>query len=39
MAESLQTTRATVVDPWWIYWQGDYRRYPEALRALREMAR
>jgi tetratricopeptide (TPR) repeat protein len=37
LAETLQTSPAAVTDPWWLYWQGDYRRYPQALRALREM--
>jgi Flp pilus assembly protein TadD len=39
IAEALQAAPSTVIDPWWTYWQGDYRRYPQALRAAREMAR
>ena len=39
LTEALQTGKATVVDPWWIYWQGDYRRYPETLRSMRELVR
>lgn len=39
MAEFLQAPGTTVIDPWWMYWQGDYRRYPQALSRAREMAR
>jgi VWFA-related protein len=39
IAEALQAAPPPIVDPWWQYWQGSYRRYPEVLRALREMGR
>jgi VWFA-related protein len=38
LAEHVQTARATT-DPWWMYWQGDYRFYPTAIAALRQMSR
>ncbi len=37
LAAQIQSTPASVIDPWWMYWQGDYRRYPESLARLREM--
>jgi len=36
-AAELQATPVTMIDPWWLYWQGDYRRYPESLVRLREL--
>ena len=39
LAESVQTERATVPDPWWTYWQGDYRLYPNLIQYLRERRR
>jgi tetratricopeptide (TPR) repeat protein len=39
LAVDLQASPATMLDPWWMYWQGDYRRYPDALRRVREMIR
>ena len=27
------------IDPWWRYWQGDFRFYPAAIDALRKAAR
>lgn len=39
LAEFIQTTREASQDPWWSYWQGQYRMHPQALRRLIEMAR
>ena len=40
LSEQIQADRnATTMDPWWLYWQGYYRSYPQALGRLREMAR
>ncbi len=39
MADSIQTAAADAFDPWWQYWQADYRSYPAAMSALREAAR
>ena len=39
LATDLQSNPATLIDPWWMYWQGDYRRYPDSLAKLREMMR
>lgn len=40
MSEQIQSDRnQTTMDPWWLYWQGYYRAYPQALGRLREMAR
>jgi VWFA-related protein len=39
LAEFIQTTRDQSQDPWWAYWQGQYRRHPQALRRLLEMAK
>ena len=38
LAESIQTAPDTL-DPWWMYWQGLYREYPDALRRLRTLLR
>lgn len=35
-AETIQTRRASVADPWWVYWQADYRLYPRLIQYLRE---
>jgi len=32
-------TMSTTTDPWWTFWFGDYRWYPQALKALREARR
>ena len=39
LAGELQTTTPAAIDPWWMYWQADYRRYPLMLNQLREMIR
>ena len=39
LAQQLQSTPVTIIDPWWMYWQGEYRRYPESLERLRGMIR
>jgi tetratricopeptide (TPR) repeat protein len=39
LSRSIQADQRQVADPWWTYWQGLYRRYPEALARVREMAR
>ena len=39
LAEAIQTQRAIAADPWWIYWQGDYRLYPSLIQHLRERRR
>ena len=37
ISEALQTPSLQTIDPWWMYWQGDYRRYPQALARAREL--
>ena len=39
MAELIQTERSTEFDPWWMYWQGQYRLYGQAMARVREMGR
>ncbi|MCX6539022.1 MAG: hypothetical protein NT151_08835 [Acidobacteria bacterium] len=39
LAESIQKAAGQAFDPWWQYWQADYRFYPAAIAALREGAR
>jgi VWFA-related protein len=39
LAETTQTDRTAITDPWWTYWQGDYRFYPGLIRQLRERRR
>ncbi len=38
MAETIQTASTQSYDPWWQYWQADYRFYPSAIAALRKGA-
>ncbi len=37
-ADLVQTEQSPVYDPWWLYWQGQYRDYSQAMARLREMA-
>jgi len=39
LAEDIQTSPTDVTDPWWSYWQGDYRHYAQAIAAVRELVR
>jgi VWFA-related protein len=36
LAERIQTETSDDVDPWWMYWQGQYRFHPVAMARLRE---
>jgi VWFA-related protein len=38
-AELVQTTSADAIDPWWRYWQGDYRLAATVFTRLREHGR
>jgi VWFA-related protein len=38
-AEFIQTIRADAIDPWWRYWQGDYRLLGTVFTRLREQGR
>ena len=35
-ADNILNASADQTDPWFVYWLGDYRRYPDALRKLQE---
>jgi VWFA-related protein len=39
LAESVQTAPATQPDPFWSYWQADFRFYPALIARVREMVR
>jgi hypothetical protein len=39
LAERIQTAQSTEFDPWWMYWQGQYRLYGQAMARVREMGR
>ena len=39
LAEEIQGSSTPAADPWWSYWQGQYRLHSAALGRLREMAR
>jgi tetratricopeptide (TPR) repeat protein len=39
LADLVQTERSPALDPWWLYWQGQYRLYPQAIARLRELSR
>jgi VWFA-related protein len=34
LAEAVQTAADAAIDPWWVYWQGDYRRFDGLMAAL-----
>jgi tetratricopeptide (TPR) repeat protein len=37
LAEAIQTAPDVAFDPWWRYWQGDFRHFPYILATLREL--
>ena len=39
LAEAVETASEADFDPWWRYWQGDFRAYGGILTRLRELAR
>ena len=39
LAEQIQTNRGGDMDPWWMYWQGQYRLQPQAIARIRELSR
>jgi hypothetical protein len=39
LADLVQTEQSPALDPWWLYWQGQYRNYPQAIARLRELSR
>jgi hypothetical protein len=39
LAARVETMAAAPGDPWHLYWQGDYRRFPDEVVRLREMGK
>ena len=39
LAQHVQTEVSTDMDPWWMYWQGQYRLQPQAMARVRELSR
>ena len=39
LAQRVQTEQTTDMDPWWMYWQGQYRMHAQIMARLREMSR
>jgi VWFA-related protein len=39
LAEDVQVETSTVLDPWWVYWQGQYRHFPTVMARVRELSR
>jgi hypothetical protein len=39
LSEAIQTAPPSQIDPWWVYWLGDYRSFTQQVRQLRELAR
>ena len=39
LSEQVQTSVDDLIDPWWMYWQGQYRFHSAAMTRLREMSR
>jgi tetratricopeptide (TPR) repeat protein len=39
LAEVVQAESRDAFDPWWAYWSGDYRFYPDIVDRLRELTR
>ena len=38
LAAQIQTDASSDLDPWWMYWQGQYRFHPAVMARLREMS-
>ena len=38
LAEAIQTPLNETLDPWWMYWQGQYRVHQQAMARLRELS-
>jgi predicted Zn-dependent protease len=38
LAEQIQTETGTQLDPWWMYWQGQYRLHLQAIARVRELS-
>lgn len=39
VARAIEMMKGDDIDPWWRYWQGDFRFYPAAIDALRKASR
>jgi hypothetical protein len=39
LADAVETAAEGDFDPWWRYWQGDFRAFSGILARLRELAR
>lgn len=39
LAETIQAELEPPLDPWWMYWQGQFRLYGAAMARVREMSR
>jgi hypothetical protein len=39
LAEEIQTVSDETLDPWWMYWQGQYRVHQQAMARVRELSR
>jgi VWFA-related protein len=39
LGEQIQSEAADELDPWWMYWQGQYRLQPQAMARVRELSR
>ena len=39
LAQAVQTESSNESDPWWMYWQAQYRMHQQAMARLREMSR
>jgi VWFA-related protein len=39
LAEQVQGGKTEQMDPWWAYWQGQYRMQPQAMARVRELSR
>jgi tetratricopeptide (TPR) repeat protein len=38
IADAIGTASPDVNDPWWVYWQADYRFFPDLMKRLRGLA-
>ena len=39
LSHQVQTEASADMDPWWMYWQGQYRLQPAAMARVRELSR
>jgi hypothetical protein len=39
LAQQVHNESGADLDPWWMYWQGQYRLHPAAMARVRELSK